>query len=303
MSTVTRIGSLALFQNTFRNLSNVQNTLGQLQQQISSGIKAQDFRGLNGQVEQFTFLEAKMRQTTQFIQNNQVNSARLKTADQSLTQIIEIADQMENLFVQRQNGAAAQHISFVQQVKNLTNSIVNEANVKFDGRSLFGGTNTAGPAVTDPYIAPVHEGVPDDGYYGGSKTNVIYRADERIEFEFPIRADDPAFQKLFAAVNMAITGHEANDDAKVAQALDLLQSAQTDFNTARARVNSSTIALDQINERHASSQLYIKGVTEEISKTDVVAASIEVENNKAVLTAGYQVFARLQSLRLVDFLR
>lgn len=300
---VTRIGSLSLFQNTFRNLSGVQATLGQLQQQVSSGIKAQDFRGLNGQVEQFTFLEGKMRQTTQFIQNNQINVARLKTADQSLTQMIEITDQLENVFVQRQNGAAAQHISFEQQVRNMTDSIVSELNVKFDGRTLFGGTNTAEPAVANAYTPPAEDGVPDDGYYGGSKTNVTYRADERIEFDFPVRADDPAFQKLFAAVNMAIKAHNANDFDGVAAAVDMLQAAQVDLNTARARVNSSTIALEQINERHNSTKLYIKGVTEEISKTDVVAASIEIANNEAILQAGFQAFARLQSLRLVDFLR
>lgn len=300
---VTRIGSLALFQNTFRNLSGVQATLGQLQRQVSSGIKAQDFRGLNGQVEQFTFLEARMRQTTQFIQNNQINVARLKTTDQALTQMIEIADQLENVFVQRQNGAAAQHISFEQQVRNMTDSIVSELNVKFDGRSLFGGTNTAGLAVTNAYTAPAQDGVPDDGYYGGSKSDVVYRADERIEFDFPVRADDPAFQKLFAAVNMAIKAHNANDFDGVAKAVDMLQAAQVDLNTARARVNSSTIALEQINERHSSTMLYIKGVTEEISKTDVVGASIEIANNQAILQAGFQAFARLQSLRLVDYLR
>lgn len=300
---VTRIGSLALFQNTFRNLSGVQATLGELQKQVSSGIKAQDFRGLNGQVEQFTFLEGKMRQTTQFIQNNQINVARLKTADQALSQMIEITDQLENIFVQRQNGAASQHISFVQQVKNMTDSIVSEVNVKFDGRSLFGGTNTADLAVTNAYTPPAEDGVPDDGYYGGSKTNVVYRADERIEFDFPVRADDPAFQKLFAAVNMAIKAHDADDYDGVAKAVDMLQAAQADLNTARARVNSSTIALEQINERHNSTKLYIKGVTEEISKTDVVGASIEIANNQAILQAGFQAFSRLQSLRLVDFLR
>lgn len=301
--TVTRIGSLALFKNTFRNLSDVQSNLGTLQRQVSSGIKAQDFRGLNGQVEQFTFLEGKLRQTTQFIQNNQINSARLKTADQALGQITDIMDQLENLFVQARNGAMTDDVNFVQQAKNLTTSIANELNVKFEGRSLFGGTNTAGLPVPDPFAPQAQEGVPDDAYYQGSKTNIVYRADERIEFEFPVRADDSAFQKLFASVNAGIASFTRGDDTVFASSLDQLQAAQEELNAARARVNSDIIVVDQINERHTSTRLYIQGVTDEISKTDVVSASIEIANNQAILQAGFQAFARLSSLKLVDFLR
>lgn len=301
--TITRVGNLALFQNTFRNISGVQEDLAKLQQQVSSGIKAQDFRGLNGQVQQFTFLEAKLRQTTQFIQNNQISTARLRTADQALSQITEIADQMENIFVQRRNGAQIDDVNFDQQVRNLTRSIANELNVKFEGRSLFGGTNTEGLPVPDPFVAQAEIGVPDDGYYQGAKTNISYQTDERISFEFPVRGDDVAFQKMFAAVNQALRAHAEGDEESIAISLTLLQEAQGDLNAARARVNSDLVIVEQINDRHRSTQLYIRGVTEEIAKTDVVSASIEIANNQTILQASFQAFARISQLKLSDFLR
>jgi len=194
-------------------------------------------------------------------------------------------------------------VNFVQQARNLTTSIANELNVKFEGRSLFGGTNTSAPPVPDPFVPQAQEGVPDASYYFGSNENVVYRADERIEFDFPVRADDVAFQKLFAAVNAGIASFERGDDDVFAASLDLLQSSQDELNAARARVNSDIIVVDQINERHTTTKLYIQGITEDIAKTDVVSASIEIANNQAILQAGFQAFARLSSLKLVDFLR
>jgi flagellin-like hook-associated protein FlgL len=300
---VSRIGSLSLFTNTFRNLSNVQADLANLQRQISSGVKANNFRDMNGQVEQFTFLEASLRQTTRFLENNQINEARLRTADQALSQVTDIMDNVENIFVQRRNGALINDVNFDQQVRNLTQSIANELNVNFEGRSLFGGTNTGTPPVPDPFVAPIDPDVPDAGYYAGSERNVVYRTDNRTEFDFPVRADDVAFQKFFAAVNKGLKAHAEGNEVDLSDALDLLQSAQGDLNAARARTNSSIIVLSQINERHTSTSLYLRGVTEEIGRTDVVSASIEIANNQAILQAGFQAFSRISQLRLSDFLR
>lgn len=298
---VSRIGNLSLFTSTFRNLANVQENLATLQRQVS-GERANDFEGLNGQVEQFTFLEARLRQTNRFIENNQISVSRLNTAGIALTQTTELLDQAENLFVQRRNPAFENDLNFGQQIRNLAISIANELNVRFEGRSLFGGSNTNDVPIPDPFF-PQHEtGVPDDGYYAGSKENTTYRADERVDFEFPVRADDIAFQKLFAAINQGLAADVVDDDEGIANALNLLQEAQEDLNAAQARVNSNIVILEQINERHSSTSIYLKGVTESISRTDVVAVSIEIANNEAILQAGYQAFARITQLRLSDFL-
>ena len=51
---VGRISTLALHQTTLRDASKVQVNLADLQQQLSSGSKAQDFAGLGGsESEQF----------------------------------------------------------------------------------------------------------------------------------------------------------------------------------------------------------------------------------------------------------
>ncbi len=302
---VNRIGNLGIFKNTFRNISGVQSDLATLQKQISSGIRSDNFRGLTGQVEQFTFLEAKQRESKLYQENNTIALARLRTADQSVSQIVEIADQIEDLILLRRNGTTtSEALNFNIQLRNLAQNAATEMNVKLEGRYLLSGTSTERPPITNPFAPQAEDGVPDDAFYEGSKTSVEFKTDDRINFDFPVRGDDPAFQKLFTAVNMALkadVGGGGSED--FTGALNMVQAAQEDLNTLRSAVNSQIIVVEQITVRHKSTELYLKGVTEEVAKTDVLGASIELASNQAILQASFQAFARLSQLQLVDFLR
>jgi flagellar hook-associated protein 3 FlgL len=302
MAVVNRLGSLSLMNNTLGDVTSVQKQIAKLQEQISSGVKAQNFQELNGQVERFTLLESKIRRTEQFMDNNEIALARMQTADGALSTAVDIADQMEDLIVSARNSAINGSIPFVQQMKNMMQSMANVMNTNFDGRYIFGGTNTAVPPVPDFTVAPVNPGFPDASYYAGSGDNLIMRADDNVQYEFPVRADDPAFQKMYAAAHLAIQAYESKSDTLMAKAVDLMQSGQTDLNGAQARTNTAIINVKDTNERLESLTLYWKGVTEKVGKTDIVAATTEMSSYEAMLQATFQVYARLSQLRLSDFL-
>lgn len=299
---VTRIGNLALHSGTLRDIASVQSKLATLQEQISSGIKANNFEGLNGQVEQYVQLEAKVRQSQQFIESNTLNVSRMKTADQAMGQIVDVADSMENLIVQARNTGNANALNFQQLMTGYLKDMAAQMNISFEGRYLFGGTNTGSPPVPDPMQGPAAAGVPDDGYYAGSKDNLVYRQDERTEYTFPVRADDEGFQQIIAAAHQAMEAFQAGDDTGLGSALTLMQSGQQGINDSRTNLNNTIISVSDSTDRITSMKLYWQGVTESVGKTDLVAASTEVSNHEAILQAAFQVFARLSQLRLSDFL-
>lgn len=302
MTTLSRVGSVTLLNNTMGDVGKLQEQLATLQEQISSGIKAKNFQQLNGQVEQFTLMESRIRRTEAYIETNQLAIARMQTADQSLSQVVEIADQMEDLIVAARNPANAGSLAFEQQMKNLLHAMATALNVSFDGRYLFSGTASNQPPMPDTTVTPTLVGTPDAGYYKGSGTNVQLRAEDTLTYDFPVRADDIAFQKIYAAAHQAIEGYRYGDDAQLKQALELMQSGQDDLNTARSRVNMTIINITDVNERLGAMNLYWKGVTEKIGKTDIVAATTQIASYEAVLQATFQVYARLSQLRLSDYL-
>ena len=62
MPIVTRASTFSVFSNTIQNINKVQADLFDSQDQLSSGLKTDRFSGLQGQVEQFVFLEGRISQ-------------------------------------------------------------------------------------------------------------------------------------------------------------------------------------------------------------------------------------------------
>lgn len=299
----TRISTLGLHQRTMNDFNKVQNNLYDLQGQISSGIKARDFKGMNGQVEQFTTIEAKIKNLNAYANNNTEAISRLKTTRQSIENIITIADQIQDLTTLRRNGGLQNDVAYDQQLKDLRLSIGKELNSSLEGRFLFGGTKTNVPPVVEGVIPEsVTPGTPDDIYYQGSKDNYILRPQENMEKQYNIRADDPAFQKLFAGISLGLQGDREKDDTKIGNAYTLISQGLEDIVRLQARVDADTVDLQNINDRHTTAVTYFKGIAESISKTDLVGASTQVAVDQSILQANFQVFARISSLKLSDYL-
>lgn len=299
---IQRVSNVTLFNSTMRDVTNTQVNLFNLQQQISSGIKSRDFKGLNGQVEQFINLEAKITKVDLFVENNAVTKSRLETANKALTSIVEIADGIEDLMVAARSPATASGLNFERQIIDKLRAVGDSMNISIEGRFLFSGTATNTKPIGDLPVANSEEGVPDDNYYQGSNVSTTIRMDEDVEYDFPVRGDDPGFQKLFAAVNMAVSAFNNKNDDGMARAIDMMQDAQDDIIAAQGRISSTAYHIEQVTDRQTQLKLYWQGVTEQVSKTDIVAATTKVANDQAVLQASFQVFARLVQLKLSDYL-
>lgn len=301
---VGRISTLALHQSTLRDASKVQVTLADLQQQLSSGSKAQDFAGLGGSAsEQFLLLENKIAKTDTYVNDNNIVTTRLNTTDNVLSQVIDIASNLKSLISQRRN-AASNSAAFPETLKGAWQSLASQLNTSLEGRYLFSGTSTDTPPVdTDNFPTIGKDGVPNDNYYQGSKNDVTLRADDNTEITYNVRADDPGIQKIFAGIAMAQKGHDDNSDEELSKAYDLIDQGLNGVIAAQSIVNQNKVAIDNINTRHDSFKLYFQGVKEEIGNADLVSVSTQVAINQGILQASFQAFAKINSLKLVDFLR
>ncbi len=302
---VQRISNIMLFNSTMRNVNSTQSSLYSLQEQISSGLKSKTYQGLNGQVEQFVGLDARLNRIDLYLGNNSVATARLQTANKAMDNIIDMTDQIEDLIVAARNPATGGALNFVQQIKDKLQSVAEAMNISFEGRYLFSGTATDTKPVPNINIDNARFGVPDAGYYAGSPETVSARIDDGVDVPFPVRADDIAFQQLFTAVNMAVTAYgngSGSNDAGLADAVKMIQQAQDGMNAIQGRIGSTVLNVEQVTARQTQLKLYWKGVVEDISKTDIVAATTKVANDQATLQASYQVFSRLVQLKLSDYL-
>ena len=305
MTEITRISTLSVYNNAIGNFQKVQSDLSILQNQVSSGLKGTNFQAYTGQVEQLTGLEKEVKRLKMYQDHNAETTSRLQTTEQSLGAIIDLGDKIASLLTLRNNPVAANSISFGEQLKGLRLSVAKELNVNVQGRYLFGGTQTDVPPVIDDPLVPeaVTPGTPDDKYYRGGKQNVITRVQDNVDLEYNTRADDPAFQKLFSAISLALKGDTDKSNDELKTATDQVQDALKDINALRAHVQSQRTEVDRITARQKDTELYYAGVSKEILNVDQVDAASKVAIDQATLQATFQVFAKISSLRLSDFLR
>lgn len=298
--TVNSISTYGSLQKFLQNINVTQNSLNTSQVQISSGYISQTFDGLEGNVEQYTSLNAQVSRLQNFQQGNSVITSRLQTTGTAIDQSITLTNSLKSLLVTQMSGTSNSS-AFLQQINSNRDALVAQLNTTYQGSYVFGGTNTNTPPVKTPVTAPVVQGVPDDGYYQGAKENTSFRISDGQMLENTIRADNPAFQKIFAAMDMAAQG--INDSQILKDAQDLLDSGIQDLIGLQATANAQRVRVTQVDNQNETVRVYYKSLAESMAKSDVIALSTKVAQDQSTLQASFAVFSRISALTLSNYLK
>jgi flagellar hook-associated protein 3 FlgL len=220
-----------------------------------------------------------------------------------MDQIISIADDFQDLLIQRRNPVSGDDLQFEISARALMEALAAQLNTAQEGRYLFSGSRTDTQPVITPVPGSATPGVPDDLYYQGNDSNLTARVQETFEITYNVRANESGFQKLFAAMNLGLQGDANGSEGVLQEATTLVTEALDEIISLRAKVQQNIVNVEEINERHEQLNLYWKGVNEKVIKTDILSVSTEVAMGEAVLQASFSSFSRLNQLRLTDFLR
>jgi flagellar hook-associated protein 3 FlgL len=298
--TVTNVGTYSSLQSLLQNVSLAQNALNTDQEQISSGLVGQTFTGLNGNVEQFVSLGAQVTRLQSFQQSNPLVLSQLQTSNTSLTQIQQLATNLKSLIAGQLSGPESSS-AFNQQLLSAQTTLSAQLNVTYGGNYIFGGTNTNTPPVITPVPAPVAIGTADASYYQGSQQDITFRIGDGQVLTNAVRADDPAFQSIFAGIAQAM---QANGNTPQLQnAENLIDTGIQGVIAIQTTVNSNILYIQNTNTQGQSLLTYYQGLTQSMSKSDEVALSTKVAQDQTVLEASFQAYARISSLTLSSFLK
>lgn len=297
------ISSYSIVQRTLNDVNKVQADLYSQQIQLSSGKKTQDFTGMADQAQEYLSLDATLSKNNQYLNDNQLLETRLNSTANSLTNIVTIANNLQNLISQRRSGVSNTG-AFQNQLDGLWKQFTTELNSSVNNQYLFSGTKINVPAVnTTDFPKLAVDGVPDTGYYQGSAQDITALLKDNTSIQYNVRADAPAFQQLFAALAQASKADQNSSDIDFKKSTDLVQAGIQGVISMQALVNSNKVQVTTVNTSLTNLKLYMQGIQENIGNTDVIGVSTQVAINQGILQAAFQAFAKISSLRLSDFLR
>lgn len=301
---VGRISNYVLQQTTLKHASQVQETLANLQIQLASGQRSQDFAGMANQTEQFLALENKIAATRVYQDNNKVVESRVNSTSNALDQIITTGTDIKNLILLRRNQPQAVSLPFVQQLDSYYQTIANQLNTNAEGRYIFAGTKTdTKPLDPNSFPSLKEDGTLSQTYYQGSSDDISTKVDDGVNLTLNVRGNDAAFRKIFEGLALAKQADINNSDEDLARAYTLVDEGVKEVTALQTSVNANKVTIAQVTERQTTLLLYWKGLKEEIGNTDLVSVSTEVAINQGILQASFSAFAKINDLKLTDYLR
>jgi flagellar hook-associated protein 3 FlgL len=284
------------------NMAQLQGNLSKVQEQISSGKLTTTLDGLSNP-EQFGTLNTQVIRLTNYQQGNNVTISQMQTANTALTQIIQVATQLNSLVASQISNTAGVTgtAAFNQQVQASLSSITGALNTTFAGQYVFGGDKTNTAPVLSPLPNPVQVGVADTTYYAGGTQSPPVQVSDTQQIVKNARADNPAFQQIIAGITQALQAN--GDTTKLQAAENLVNSGLQGVIALQANVNANVVTVQSVNTQSQSLQIYFSSLTADMTNADPVALSTQAAQDQTTFEAAYQVYARMSSFFLGNYLK
>jgi flagellar hook-associated protein 3 FlgL len=243
---------------------------------------------------------ARTDQTDQYLRSITSLQSELQTADATLSSVVTTLQRAISLGVQGANGTLsdANRLSIAQDVTGIQQQLLGLANLSFQGRFVFAGTNSKTP----PFVVDATQtsGVRYDGNTG---VNGVEVGDG-----FRVQVNVPGSQ-IFAAASGSVF-QSIHDLIVALQTNTGIDTAVSSVRAAFDQVTSQRVfygnALNQIQSQQTflgSVKLQLATEDNEIGGTDLAAALSRLSSAQDSRTATLQAAAQISQVNLFDFLK
>ncbi len=291
-----RITQRLMVQRSLSSLNGGFNRLAQSQEQISTGRvinrPSDSPTGTNDAMR----LRASIAANAQYTRNADDGVSWLNRTDSVLGSMLDSTRRARDLIVQGSStgsaGPAARE-ALAQELTQIRQSLVDDANTSHLGRPIFGG-NTAGAAAYDA-----------SGTFVGDSGEVSRTVGAGVSV--PVNVTGPAAfstgsDDLFTVLSDAITALRTDPDATSAT-LARLDSVSTVMSTARTDVGARTNRIESAREGLVSTALDTKSSLSDVENVDIAAATMDLQMQEVAYQASLAATARVIQPSLVDFLK
>ena len=271
-----------------------------LAQEAASGVKQDVYADNPGAATKAMQIRTRMSATESYKTSNELLAGKLENMSDSLSEISRAAREYQDMSLA--GGLTSQNRDEYRQQAEITlQGMVSMLNTTYGGEFLFSGlaTDTA-PVEIDGTGNAVN-------YLGDVTGNLSMKIDDTTQMNYGIRADDPAFQDVFDALEIVLTTNlAALDDAGFEAMRDtvttLMNDGLTKLTSLNARLGNNQAVLDQkIDDQYSKLGIYNAAVSDiETAEPEETALRLNQVMNQ--LEVSYQITARISGMTLLDYL-
>ncbi len=303
---VTRVSTYTTSSGLFNQTQRLQINYAEASQQVSSGLRAQNYQGISHDTQRLLAFESEFSLLN--AQSVAIKAASLRVNEMfNVTNTIgETLNKVTQLFTSVMSGidVVGGATSNAAIASGLRDELVNLLNSKMGPDYLFSGSayDVKPVDINDPAYTPsAAPGTPDTDYYQGNGTLDSVRVSSSLRMSYGVTADNPAFEEALRALNIFIAA--PTNTTIIGQAFSLNKQAIADLANVRSELSAKANLLEAETERQETSASYITEVISSLRDADVAEATVRMSQTDVQLQASYGALSQLLKLRLSDYLR
>jgi flagellar hook-associated protein 3 FlgL len=282
-------------------IQGTQSRMRDAQVEIATGKRAQVHSELGGETGLLLQAREGLSRADAFVFSNTATAERLQMMDGALGNIVDIAERMRTLLVQRLDPSIGPSLPLGTEIDTMLEQITAQLNTRFGDRHLFAGSRTDTPPVALPGAVNGPADLDPGTIYQGDDVRLAVRADLNVEVTYGILATD-----VFDVMNVLAAAKEAhvgNDTEGLKAAVDDLALAFSALADLRGELGAKTSRVEAITDTHRANAAYLGETISRIEDTDLPSAIARMSKDQMAIEAAYITVSRLNALSLADYLR
>jgi flagellar hook-associated protein 3 FlgL len=299
VTTIGRVTHATMRNSTLTNLQANMKQMSLLEAQMSSGVKIGVASDDPGGAADVLRIKKEQAQLAQYDRNASDGEAWLLTVDAALTTSLTALTKARTLTVNGGNGALgdASRIALAEEIDGLKDSLLQQANTTYLGRSVFAGT-TSGEAfgdADDPAGAYSFKGIDTASVTRTVASGTSVRVDSTGSAIFG-DGDDSVFKLLD---DISATLRAGGDPVDQLDAIDgFLDKMKTELASVGARENQIDSAQDLIASKVVTSKSQLSAVQD----IDLAQIILDIQSQEVAYQGALGAAAKVLQPTLLDFL-
>lgn len=300
---VNRLATFSFTTNLIADNLRLQVKYGDVNTQISSGLKSSNYKGIARDSQRLLNIESSQSRLQAYSNNGVTVKAIVDTMYESLGRM----DSLLNSMISGATAALGGNIVSPTVTQSQANLGLNEMaallNLRMAGRYVYSGSDidTKPVDLTDPLWTPqVPPSVANSSYYQGNSTINSVQMSETLTVNYGILASNPAFEKGLRAYNLIV--NNPADKTAISEALDLLQQSVKGIADIRGALSSNSKTIEGQTQQNDEDIVNLKTLITNIKHTDIASASVELQAVQTQLEAAYSSSVRVIRLSLHNYL-
>ena len=300
---INRIGTRTGFESLMGlNQQTLQRTYN-LQIQISSGLKSQNYSGISDVSGRLVNFEGANARLNQYLDDITVTRNRLSLAETQVDSIRDMANQFRNDLLNALNAENDQFQPTAESAKQFMDQMESLLNVKDGDQYIFSGSRSdVAPVNLKAFSTPIDVNTSNTEYYQGDDYEAFSRVGEGRTVTYGTTANDPTFEKLIRAMRNVF--NNPNDNGKLRDSLALVEEvAQKDIPAMISGIGVKVAQMDRIQDIHEQNILILTNTISEMKDTNIIDASAKVSQENNILQASFLALSKISSISLANYLR